>query len=152
MEFGGGTETRQHRPVALMFGEAILSGSQQGAGGVGGLLEVSYHGASTTNCFVAYDGNGNVAALINTADGTCAPNTNMAPSGKPMRATRPMAKLNPFRFSTKYQDDESDLLYSGYRPYKPQQEPGQIGIQRLTMRSPRSIPIFMEPTKLLCRG
>jgi len=26
-----------------------------------------------------------------------------------------MAKLNPFRFSTKYQDDENDLLYYGYR-------------------------------------
>jgi len=26
-----------------------------------------------------------------------------------------MAKANPFRFSTKYQDDESDLLYYGYR-------------------------------------
>jgi RHS repeat-associated protein len=30
-----------------------------------------------------------------------------------------MAKANPFRFSTKYQDDESDLLYYGYRYYKP---------------------------------
>jgi len=29
-----------------------------------------------------------------------------------------MAKVNPFRFSTKYQDDESDLLYYGYRYYK----------------------------------
>jgi hypothetical protein len=29
-----------------------------------------------------------------------------------------MAKANPFRFSTKYQDDESDLLYYGYRYYK----------------------------------
>ena len=28
-----------------------------------------------------------------------------------------MAKLNPFRFSTKYQDDETDLLYYGYRYY-----------------------------------
>ena len=28
-----------------------------------------------------------------------------------------MAKGNPFRFSTKYQDDESDLLYYGYRYY-----------------------------------
>ena len=26
-----------------------------------------------------------------------------------------MAKANPFRFSTKYQDDESDLLYYGFR-------------------------------------
>ena len=30
-----------------------------------------------------------------------------------------MAKVNPIRFSTKYQDDESDLLYYGYRYYKP---------------------------------
>ena len=30
-----------------------------------------------------------------------------------------MAKANPFRFSTKYDDDESDLLYYGYRYYKP---------------------------------
>ncbi len=28
-----------------------------------------------------------------------------------------MAKANPFRFSTKYQDDETDLLYYGYRFY-----------------------------------
>jgi RHS repeat-associated protein len=26
-----------------------------------------------------------------------------------------MAKANPFQFSTKYQDDETDLLYYGYR-------------------------------------
>jgi RHS repeat-associated protein len=30
-----------------------------------------------------------------------------------------MAKLNPFRFSTKYQDDETDFLYYGYRYYNP---------------------------------
>jgi RHS repeat-associated protein len=30
-----------------------------------------------------------------------------------------MAKANPFRFSTKYQDDETDLLYYGYRYYSP---------------------------------
>ena len=30
-----------------------------------------------------------------------------------------MAKANPIRFSTKYDDDESDLFYYGYRYYKP---------------------------------
>jgi RHS repeat-associated protein len=30
-----------------------------------------------------------------------------------------MAKLNPFRFSTKYDDDETDLLYYGHRYYNP---------------------------------
>ena len=41
--------------------------------------------------------------------------TNLGPFGEVIRATGPMAKLNPFRFSTKYQDDESDLLYYGFR-------------------------------------
>jgi RHS repeat-associated protein len=37
------------------------------------------------------------------------------PFGELLRATGLMAKANPFRFSTKYQDDESDLLYYGRR-------------------------------------
>ena len=95
-----------------------LSGSMQGAGGVGGLLEVSYYGASTTNCFPAFDGNGNLAALVNAADGTLLANYEYGPFGEVIRATGPMAKVNPIRFSTKYQDDESDLLYYGHRYYK----------------------------------
>jgi RHS repeat-associated protein len=35
--------------------------------------------------------------------------------GEVIRATGPMAKVNPFRFSTKYQDGETELLYYGYR-------------------------------------
>jgi len=97
-----------------------LSGSQQGAGGVGGLLEVIYHGASaTTNAFVACDGNGNVTALINAGDGTVLADYDYGPFGEPIRLTGALGKCNPLRFSTKYQDDESDLLYYGYRYYKP---------------------------------
>jgi len=96
-----------------------LSGSMQGAGGVGGLLEVSCYGTSNTNCFPAYDGNGNVSVLINAADGTLVANYDYGPFGEVIRSTGPMAKANPIRFSTKYQDDESDLQYYGYRYYKP---------------------------------
>jgi RHS repeat-associated protein len=39
------------------------------------------------------------------------------PFGELLRATGPMAMANPFRFSTKYQDGETDLLYYGYRYY-----------------------------------
>src|SRR5665811_506620 len=39
------------------------------------------------------------------------------PFGEVIRGTGPMAKANPFRFSTKYQDDETDLLYYGVRYY-----------------------------------
>ena len=62
-----------------------LSGSAQGAGGVGGLLEVSYHGAATTNAFVAYDGNGNVSALVNAGDGTVLANYEYGPFGETIR-------------------------------------------------------------------
>jgi RHS repeat-associated protein len=44
---------------------------------------------------------------------------NYGPFGEVIRATGAAAKLNPFRFSTKYDDDESDLLYYGYRYYNP---------------------------------
>ena len=39
------------------------------------------------------------------------------PFGEVIRSTGTSATSNPFRFSTKYQDDESELLYYGYRFY-----------------------------------
>jgi RHS repeat-associated protein len=95
-----------------------LSGTRQGAGGVGGLLKITYVGSSTTNSFVAFDGNGNVGGLVDATDGSALAQYEYGPFGEVIRATGPMAKLNPFRFSTKYQDDETDLLYYGKRYLK----------------------------------
>jgi len=106
-------------PVRYYTWGTDLSGSAQGAGGVGGLLAIGYHGTATTNAFVAYDGNGNVTALINAGDGTLLANYDYGPFGEVIRATGPARGTNPFRFSSKYQDDESDLLYYGHRYYKP---------------------------------
>ena len=80
------------------------------------MLEVSYNG---TNSFPTFDGNGNLAGLVNAADGTIVASYEYGPFGEVIRQTGPMAKANPIRFSTKYQDDESDLLCYGYRYYKP---------------------------------
>jgi len=41
------------------------------------------------------------------------------PLGELLRATGVMAAVNPFRFSTKFQDDETGLLYYGHRYYEP---------------------------------
>jgi RHS repeat-associated protein len=59
-----------------------------------------------------------------------------------------MAKPNPFRFSTKYQDDETDLLYYGYRYYSAgtgkwvgrdsREEGGGIGLFTFVQNSPIS--------------
>ncbi len=91
-----------------------LSGSMQGAGGVGGLLNLSCPSSAQ---FVAYDGNGNVNALIDVTNATISAQYEYGPFGELFRATGSMANANPFRFSTKYQDGESDLNYYGYRYY-----------------------------------
>jgi RHS repeat-associated protein len=95
-----------------------LSGSEQGAGGVGGLLSISYLPAPTSS-FVAYDGNGNVAGLVDVVTGAVTANYEYGPFAEPIRMSGAVSRANPFRFSTKYQDDETDLLYYGYRYYSP---------------------------------
>jgi|GEM_PF-1533672 len=99
-----------------------LSSSLQGAGGVGGLLWIKDTAtiSNATSChFVAYDGNGNIKGLVNAADGTISARYDYGPFGELIRQTGPMSKANPIRFSTKYTDDETDLLYYGYRYYNP---------------------------------
>jgi len=98
-----------------------LSGAQSGAGGVGGLLWVnnaqSTGGMPTGIQFVAYDGNGNVARLFAASDGSNTARYEYGPFGEPLRSTGPLAAANPVRWSTKVTDDESGLVYYGYRYY-----------------------------------
>ncbi len=97
-----------------------LSGSLHGVGGVGGLLAVTdYRSGTAGTYFAAYDGNGNVVALVRAADGSAAARYEYGPFGEFLRATGPMAKANPLRWSTKYQDDETGLVYYGWRYYSP---------------------------------
>ena len=97
-----------------------LSGTLQGAGGVGGLLFIQSDGGSTAddNHFVSMDANGNVLALVN-GDGDVTAQYEYGPFGELLRATGTFAADNPFRFSTKYTDKESGLVYYGYRYYDP---------------------------------
>ena len=95
-----------------------LSGTLQGAGGVGGLLAIYTTNAGTH--FAASDGNGNVAALVSVTNGTATANYEYDPFSSVLRVTGPMALLNPFRFSTKYTDGESGFNNYGYRLSSPQ--------------------------------
>ena len=94
-------------------------GGLQSAGGVGGLLKVTDYTSGTTHHFVAYDGNGNVAALIDGSTGTATARYEYGPFGEATRATGALARKNALRFSTKYTDDVSGFLYYGYRYYNP---------------------------------
>ncbi len=94
-----------------------LSQSLQGAGGVGGLLAILTADSSLlTPCC---DANGNVMALVDTADSSLAATYEYDPFGNTLRATGAKAAVNPFRFSTKYTDDEKGLVYYGYRHLSP---------------------------------
>jgi RHS repeat-associated protein len=84
---------------------------------VGGLLAENLAGNGVQ--FAAYDANGNVAALVNAATGAVSAQYEYGPFGEVIRETGSLAKLNPLRFSTKYQDDETGFLYYGYRYYNP---------------------------------
>jgi RHS repeat-associated protein len=96
-----------------------LSGTPRGAAGVAGLLAIGFIGAQTTNCFVAFDGNGDVVALANPASHSPGAQYQYGPFGEVICATGQTAEANPLRFSTKYQDDEADFVYYGYRYYSP---------------------------------
>jgi RHS repeat-associated protein len=92
-----------------------LSGTPQDAGGIGGLLWLAQNAAQPTNDFVAFDGNGNVVALVDANTGSNTTQYAYGPFGEAVRADGPAAKSNPFRFSTKYTDAETGLLYYGNR-------------------------------------
>jgi hypothetical protein len=90
-----------------------LSGSLDGAGGVGGLLMLN--SAANGVHFYAYDGNGNVAALVKGSDGAVSANYEYEPFGQVLRATGPMAIENRFEFSTKRRDRTTDLELYEFR-------------------------------------
>jgi RHS repeat-associated protein len=94
-----------------------LSRSEQGAGGVGGLLFATHHtGTSAGTYHTTYDGNGNLVSL-RSHTGLAVARYEYGPFGETVTSRDALAGSNPFRFSTKYQDAETGLLYYGYRYY-----------------------------------
>ena len=93
-----------------------LSGTLQGAGGVGGLLSVV---RGSWSAGYVYDANGNVTDVVDT-NGNVAAHYEYDPYGNPITTEGAEAQSNPYRFSTKYEDDETGLLYYGFRYYSPE--------------------------------
>lgn len=98
-----------------------LSGSLQGAGGVGGLLMVEEFSGTTTAHHLQYDGNGNVTEITDSS-GAKAATYRYDAFGNTLVATGSYAPTNRYRFSTKPLDTEvagAPLYYYGYRYYDP---------------------------------
>ncbi len=94
-----------------------LSGTPQGAGGVGGLLWTTV--AATSKTYIAAaDANGNVIAYVDSADGIVAGKRDYGAFGEAVITTGVAGSL-PFGFSSKYEEKESGLYYYGMRFYAP---------------------------------
>jgi RHS repeat-associated protein len=101
----------------------------EAAGGIGGLLAVydlnDTPGAEQTGddlqYIYAYDGNGNVVQVLDwsasSATAAIVAKYEYDPYGNVVAQAGAYAERNPFRFSTKYWDDETGLGYWGYRYY-----------------------------------
>jgi RHS repeat-associated protein len=89
-----------------------VSGSMQGAGGVGGLLAVN---DTTATYYPSFDGNGNVSEYVDST-GTVVAHYEYDAFGQ---AVGSGTKKNDFshQFSTKQLDTETGLHYYGYRYY-----------------------------------
>ena len=108
--FTNGTASISHNYWGL-----DLSGSLQGAGGVGGLLAVKIGG----QIYIPfYDNNGNISEYVDTL-GNIRAHYEYSPFGETVAQTGDLADTFPHRFSTKYYDAETSSYYYGYRHYAP---------------------------------
>jgi RHS repeat-associated protein len=107
-----------------------LSGSCEGAGGIGGLLARTDHSTfspQSTSCYHA-DGNGNITALINSNQIVVA-RYEYDPFGTALSISGPLADANLYRFSSKELHANSGFIYYLYRVYNP-------NLQRWVNRDP----------------
>jgi RHS repeat-associated protein len=93
-----------------------LSGSMTGAGRVGGLLAMN--SVSSGMSFYAYDGNGNVVALVASA-GEKSVRYEYDPFGRTLRTSATPVSENTYRFSTKRANDTTDHALYEFRANNP---------------------------------
>jgi RHS repeat-associated protein len=110
-----------------------LSGSLQGAGGIGGLLARTDNrllaiGDRSAHAYYHSDGNGNVTSLVN-GSGAVVAQYLYDPFGNLLAKSGPLADSNLYRFSSKEWHPNSGLIYYGYRFYEP-------NLQRWMSRDP----------------
>ncbi|MBN1675768.1 MAG: hypothetical protein JXR37_32290 [Kiritimatiellae bacterium] len=97
-----------------------LSGSREGAGGIGGLIGMTGVGHEDYNLLryvYFYDGNGNITYVYQDDGVSERASYDYDPFGNITRSSGSMAETNTFRFSTKMFEPDHGLYYYGYRFY-----------------------------------
>jgi len=129
-----------------------LSGSVEGAGGIGGLLSITLNfepGTLASNSsYYHSDGNGNITMLINSFQGIVAKYLYDA-FGNILSKSGLLANANLYRFSSKEAHPNSGLVYYLYRYYDPNlqrwpnRDPiGESGFEVLRFCSSRGLRVI----------
>ncbi len=108
-------------PVVSYTRGIDLSGSLEGAGGIGGLLARSSGYSSgnwTSHAYYHADGNGNITCLVDTNQSVVA-SYRYDPFGNTISQSGTLAAANLYRFSSKEIHINSGMYYYGYRFYDP---------------------------------
>jgi RHS repeat-associated protein len=140
-----------------------LSGSLEGAGGIGGLLAHSQDYASSngnwyTHNYYHADGNGNITYLVDSSQALAA-SYRYDPYGNTISSSGSLASANVYRFSSKEIHANSGLYYYGYRWYAPNlqrwlnrdpiQEQGGLNLYCFLLNNPS---IYIDPYGLKHAG
>lgn len=135
-------------PVATYTRGLDVSGTLQGAGGIGGLLALTrFSGPSSRHYYYHADGAGNVTALVDT-NSTPVAQYRYDPFGNLLGVAGSLAEANLLRFSSKEAHPTTGLIYFGFRFYDPAlqrwispdpiEESGGINLFRFVENSPVS--------------
>ncbi len=126
------TRDSNNVPVLTFTRGRDLSGSLQGAGGIGGLLAMTESPSTLNNqpstSFYHSDGNGNVTMLINSYQIPVAKYL-YDPFGNPLADSGPKAFVNPIWFSSELYDSDTGFTHFPRRVYIP-------SLQRFLNRDP----------------
>jgi RHS repeat-associated protein len=114
LEIGSALKTQNSKLKTYTWGRD-LSGSLQGAGGVGGLLAIT---DGKDHRYPAFDANGNVGQLVD-EEGNVSAAYAYDPFGNVTDMAGTDAPENQWRFSTKPYDEATGWLYYGFRYYQP---------------------------------
>lgn len=93
-----------------------VSGTLDGAGGIGGLVSIQEEGGRTL--LPVDDGLGNITAIVDAANGQVVARFDHGPFGEVIGEGGDVAAC-PFRYQSRYWDGETGLAYFGYRYYSP---------------------------------
>jgi len=114
--------TKDGQPVDKKWYQwgADLSGKLDRAGGIGVLVAIIEEKAfgGTRTLIPVHDGLGNIAAVIDNATGKTVAKFSYGPFGEPLGASGE-TDVCPFRYQTKYFDQETEHYYFGYRYLNP---------------------------------